>query len=186
MTLNLLPWIAENNHLWQMEQSKCHCHHYVIRTPVFGSHDLRNVNEPNPADNYVNLWVGVVQSICSYKFSRHLHVPHFSSRCTTVQLSHSTSGCDTPVTNLLCFLILFSFVTRLVKFRVKRGPLHPLTSRKRPSIQWEPKTKNKKTEVPCHNRCGRIKIPPCSKALSAEHRLKFCIPSPAMVTSPYK
>ena len=31
-----------------------------------------------------------------------------------------------------------------------------------------------------------IKIPPCSKALSAEHRLKFCSPSPVMVTSPYK
>jgi hypothetical protein len=29
-----------------------------------------------------------------------------------------------------------------------------------------------------------IKIPPCSKALSAEHRPKFCSPSPAMVTSP--
>jgi hypothetical protein len=39
-----------------------------------------------------------------------------------------------------------------------------------------------KTEVPCHSRCGMIKIPLCSKALSAEHRPK----SPAMVTSPYK
>jgi hypothetical protein len=29
---------------------------------------------------------------------------------------------------------------------------------------------NGKTEVPCHSRCGKIKIPPCSKALSAEHR----------------
>jgi hypothetical protein len=29
-----------------------------------------------------------------------------------------------------------------------------------------------KTEVPCHSRCDAIKIPPCSKALSAEHRLK--------------
>jgi hypothetical protein len=31
-----------------------------------------------------------------------------------------------------------------------------------------------KNEAPCHNRCGTIKIPPCSKALSAEHRPKFC------------
>jgi hypothetical protein len=43
-----------------------------------------------------------------------------------------------------------------------------------------------KTEVPCHSRCCTIKIPPCSKALSAEHRPKFCSPSPAMVTTPYK
>jgi hypothetical protein len=43
-----------------------------------------------------------------------------------------------------------------------------------------------KTEVPCHSRCGTIKIPSCSKARSAEHRPKFCIPSPAMVTSPCK
>jgi hypothetical protein len=30
-----------------------------------------------------------------------------------------------------------------------------------------------KTEVPCHSRFGTIKIPPCSKALSAEHRLNI-------------
>jgi hypothetical protein len=45
----------------------------------------------------------------------------------------------------------------------------------------------------CHSMCGTIKIPPCSKALSAcskglsaEHRPWFCSPSPGMVTSPYK
>jgi hypothetical protein len=43
-----------------------------------------------------------------------------------------------------------------------------------------------KTEAPCYSRCGTIKIPPCSKALSTEHRPKFCSPSPAMVTSSYK
>jgi hypothetical protein len=43
-----------------------------------------------------------------------------------------------------------------------------------------------KTEVPCHSRCGMIKIPPCSKTLSMEHRPKFCSsPSPVMVTIPY-
>jgi hypothetical protein len=56
--------------------------------------------------------------------------------------------------------------------RVRIGPPHPLCvvrgdwmSR---SLGW-----NRKTEVPCHSRYGTIKIPPCSKALSAEHRPKF-------------
>jgi hypothetical protein len=43
-----------------------------------------------------------------------------------------------------------------------------------------------KTEALCHSRCSKVKIPPCSKALSVEHRHKFCSPSPIMVTSPYK
>jgi hypothetical protein len=45
-----------------------------------------------------------------------------------------------------------------------------------------------KTEALYHSRCGTIKIPPCSKALSAEHshRTKFYSPSPAMVMSWYK
>jgi hypothetical protein len=34
-------------------------------------------------------------------------------------------------------------------------------------------------------RYDMIKIPPCSKALSAELKPKFCNPSLAMVTSPY-
>jgi hypothetical protein len=42
-----------------------------------------------------------------------------------------------------------------------------------------------KTEVPCHSRCGTIKIYPCSKALRAEHRPTFCSPSPVIVKSPY-
>jgi hypothetical protein len=49
-----------------------------------------------------------------------------------------------------------------------------------------PSDETRKTEVPCHSRCGTIKIPSCSKTLSAEHRPKFCSPSPAMVASPYK
>ena len=32
----------------------------------------------------------------------------------------------------------------------------------------------KKTEAQCHNSCGMIKIPPCSKALSTEHRPFTC------------
>jgi hypothetical protein len=49
------------------------------------------------------------------------------------------------------------------------------------SFGWD-----RKTEVLFHNRFGTIKIPPCSKALSAKNRPKFYSPSPAMVTSPYK
>jgi hypothetical protein len=44
----------------------------------------------------------------------------------------------------------------------------------------------RKIEVSSHSRCGTIKIPPCSKAMSAEHRPTFCSPSQTMVTSPYK
>jgi hypothetical protein len=43
--------------------------------------------------------------------------------------------------------------------------------------------KTVKTEVLCRSRCGTIKIPPCSKALSAEHRAKFAALSPVMVTA---
>jgi hypothetical protein len=46
-----------------------------------------------------------------------------------------------------------------------------------------PSDETGKTEIPCHSRCGTIKIPPCSKALSAEHRPKFCSPSPAIVAA---
>jgi hypothetical protein len=37
------------------------------------------------------------------------------------------------------------------------------------SFEW-----NRENRGPCHNRCGTIKIPPCSEALSAVHRPKFC------------
>jgi hypothetical protein len=40
-----------------------------------------------------------------------------------------------------------------------------------------------KTEVPCRSKCGMIKIPSCSKALSAEHRPKFAALSSTMVTA---
>jgi hypothetical protein len=68
-----------------------------------------------------------------------------------------------------------------VRIRVRIDPPHPLVCRKR-----RLNGRTFRTEVPCHSRCGTIKITPCSKALSAEHRPKFCSPSPAMVTSPYK
>jgi hypothetical protein len=43
-----------------------------------------------------------------------------------------------------------------------------------------------KIEAPRHTMWGTINIPPCSKALSAEHRPKFCSPSPVMITSPHE
>jgi hypothetical protein len=36
-------------------------------------------------------------------------------------------------------------------------------------LQFGPSDETGKTVVPCHSSCGTIKIPPCSKALSAEH-----------------
>jgi hypothetical protein len=38
-------------------------------------------------------------------------------------------------------------------------------------------------EVPCRSRCGTIKIPSCSKALSADHRPKFAALLPVMLTA---
>jgi hypothetical protein len=52
--------------------------------------------------------------------------------------------------------------------------------------EWDgPSHKTRKTEAPCHSRCGTIEILSCSKALSAELRPEFCSPSPVMVASPY-
>jgi hypothetical protein len=45
------------------------------------------------------------------------------------------------------------------------------------AIDWGgPSDETGKTEAPCHSRCGAIKILPCSKALGAKHRPKFCMP----------
>jgi hypothetical protein len=51
-----------------------------------------------------------------------------------------------------------------VRIRVRIDPPYPLVCRER-----HPSDETEKTEVPCHSRCDTIKIPPCSKALSAEH-----------------
>jgi hypothetical protein len=73
-----------------------------------------------------------------------------------------------------------------VRIRVRIDPPHPLVCRKKRLNRGGLSDETEKTEAPSHSRCGTIKIPPCSKALSAEHKPKFCSPSPAMVTSPYK
>jgi hypothetical protein len=64
-----------------------------------------------------------------------------------------------------------------VRIRVRIDPPHPYAC---------PSDETGKTEVPCRSRCDTIKIPPCSKALSAEHRPRFCSTSPEMVTYSYK
>jgi hypothetical protein len=61
-----------------------------------------------------------------------------------------------------------------VMIGVKIDPPHPHACRKRRLNETG------KTEVPCYSRCGTIKIPPCLKALSVEHRPQFCSPSPAI------
>jgi hypothetical protein len=44
-------------------------------------------------------------------------------------------------------------------------PPHPLVCRKR-RLNWAVLRMRSKKPVPCHSKCGTIKIPPCSKAPS--------------------
>ena len=41
-------------------------------------------------------------------------------------------------------------------------------------------------DAPCHSRCGTLKNPHCSMAMSAKFRTKFGEISPVMMTSPYE
>jgi hypothetical protein len=68
-----------------------------------------------------------------------------------------------------------SIINRPVSIRVRIDPPYTLICRRGGHSD-----ETGKTEVTCHSRCGTIKIPPCSKVLSAEHRPKFCRPSPVM------
>jgi hypothetical protein len=65
-------------------------------------------------------------------------------------------------------------------WEVTIGPPHPIASRKRQLIGGGPLDETGETE----HRCGTVMIPSCSKALSTDHRPKFCSPSPVMVESP--
>jgi hypothetical protein len=77
---------------------------------------------------------------------------------------------------------MYVYHVNLVRIWVKTDPPHPLEATK-----WGgPSDVTGKTEALCHRRCGKIKIPQCSKALSAQHGPKFCSLSTAMVTFPYK
>ena len=53
---------------------------------------------------------------------------------------------------------------------------------------WFPvlRTETVKTDAPCHSRCGTLKNPHCSMAISAEYRSKFAALHRQLVTSPYK
>jgi hypothetical protein len=68
-----------------------------------------------------------------------------------------------------------------VRIQVRIDPPHPLVCRKRRLNGVVFRMRPEKM-----SRCVTVKMPPCSKTLSAEHRPKFCSPSPVMVTSPYK
>jgi hypothetical protein len=57
----------------------------------------------------------------------------------------------------------------MLQHRVRIGPPHPLACRKRRLNG----AVLRKTESLCHSRCGTIKIPPCSKALSSSIGLNF-------------
>jgi hypothetical protein len=60
-----------------------------------------------------------------------------------------------------------------VGIQVRIDPPNPLVCRKRRLNEGYLSDETVKYEVPCRSRCGMIKIPPCSKALSAEYRPKF-------------
>jgi hypothetical protein len=83
------------------------------------------------------------------------------------------------------YTVRFNVSNDSVRIRVRIDPPHPLVCRKRRLNGAVLRMRPEKTEVPCHSRCGTIKIPPCSKALSAEHTPKFCSPSLVMVTTLY-
>jgi hypothetical protein len=68
-----------------------------------------------------------------------------------------------------------------VRIRVRIDPSHPLVCRKRRMNGVIRKNRGPVSQQVLHN-----KDPSLLKALSAEHRPKFCSPSPVMVTSTYK
>jgi hypothetical protein len=78
------------------------------------------------------------------------------------------------------FLVVYN-----VGIQVTIDPPHPIVCRKRLDGAG-PSDETGKTKAKCHSRFGTRKIHPCSKALSAEDRPKFCSPSPLIVTSSYK
>jgi hypothetical protein len=72
-------------------------------------------------------------------------------------------------------------VNRPMRLRVRIDSPHPFVCRKTRLNGTVLRMRLKKTKVPCHSRCDTIKIPPCSKDLSAEHRPKFCSSSPEIL-----
>jgi hypothetical protein len=60
-----------------------------------------------------------------------------------------------------------------LRIRAKIDSPFPFLCRKRRLNGVVHPIRPEKTESLCHSRCGTIKIPLCSKALSAKHRLNF-------------
>jgi hypothetical protein len=64
-------------------------------------------------------------------------------------------------------------IVQPVRIRVRLDLPHPHVCRKTQLVGGGPSDETGETEALCHSRCGTMKIPPCSKALSAEHRPNF-------------
>ena len=85
-----------------------------------------------------------------------------------------------------CLLFNIFTVVCSISFNITVLP-HPLVchNRRLNGTVLCMRLKKKNSEALCYRRLGKIKIPPCSKALCTEHRPKFCSPSPVMVMTPY-
>jgi hypothetical protein len=88
---------------------------------------------------------------------------------TRLSNHHSAIFGNSPVNSSI--LSAFSPTDWPMRIRVRIGPPHPLVCRKRRLNRVVLRMRPEK-QVPCHSR-----DPSCSKALSAEHRPKFCSPS---------
>jgi hypothetical protein len=82
------------------------------------------------------------------------------SRCVTIKIPPYSEALSAKLRLKVC-RVKDSWVGKIFQSTIKLG-------------DWGgPSDDTGKTEVPCHSRCDTIKIPPCSKALSAEQRPKF-------------
>jgi hypothetical protein len=80
---------------------------------------------------------------------------------------------------------IFTFIYYPLRIRVRIDPPHPLVCHKRRLNGAVLRMRHEKPRSRVTAGVARIKIPPCSKALSAERRPQFSSLSPAMLTSPY-
>ena len=116
--------------------------------------------------------------------------PHRKTRTNNKRLFELLTSIlqESNLTNVLlftlfCIISLLSSQQSQVWVRIgPQYPFHLVIYRN----QIGPLDETAKPEVLCHCRCCTIKIPPRSKAISAEQRPTFCIFSPTMVTSPYE
>jgi hypothetical protein len=115
-------------------------------------------------------------TLCSFFKLLRLEVTYITPLAIGSSYDHVLT---TPVMTIVIVLLL-NWI------RVRIDPLHPHACRKWRLNGAFLRMRPEKPKVPCHSRCGTIKIPPSSKALSAEHMPKICSPSLAMITSPYE